>query len=330
MSKKVVVTGGAGYIGSHTLVDLFLNGYEPIVVDNFSNSSIKNIEGVEELIQQKLKVYNLNCCDYSLFKEVFESEKNITALIHFAALKSVEESLKKPALYFDNNVKSLEIALALCKEYKVNNFVFSSSCTIYGQAKELPVVETTPFGKPESPYAETKQKCEEILKKDFVSSVSLRYFNPIGSHHSGLIGDRSRDNPANLLPIITRVAAKKQEKLLVFGGDYNTHDGTCVRDYIHVADLASSHVKSIQYLEENSGKHVFNIGTGFGYSVLDILKAFSESNNIEVPYEIVERRGGDIEQIYADTSLAQKKLKWSARTSLKTAVRDAWNWELMK
>lgn len=330
MKNKVIVTGGAGYIGIHTIVDLVENNYEPIIIDNFSNSSFKNILGAEKILNSKLKVYNIDCTQEEQVKEVFEIEKNIVSVIHFAAFKSVEESVKNPVKYKKNNIGSLQVMLNLCVKYNVKKFIFSSSCTVYGETNNQPVSEKIPFGKAQSPYAETKQTCEHILANHSINSISLRYFNPVGSHYSGLIGDRSKDQPSNLIPIITGVAIGKYEKLNVYGGDYNTPDGSCIRDYIHVTDLAKSHIKALKYLHENNGKHIFNIGTGMGYSVLEVINAFNNANNLNIRYEITSRRDGDIEQIYADSSLAKKELNWDAKITIEKAMKDAWNWELNK
>lgn len=328
--KKIIVTGGLGYIGSHTVVELVSAGFEPIIIDNLSNTSIQNLKGVEQLLGKKVAFHQLDCTDEVEIDTLFSQFNEVVGLIHFAAYKSVEESVQKPDKYYSNNVGSMEVLLSCCKKYKIDNFIFSSSCTVYGQPEVLPVTESTPFLKAFSPYGHTKQLCEELLEKTDIDSVSLRYFNPIGSHPCGLIGDRSGDNPSNLVPIITQVAAKKRESLLIFGDDYSTDDGSCVRDYIHVRDLALSHVKAIQYLFQNKGKSVFNVGTGKGVSVLEAIAAFEEANSINIPYKITDRRDGDIEQIYAATEKAEKELNWRAEITLEQAMKDAWNWELNK
>ncbi len=325
--RKILVTGGAGYIGSHTVVELTSAGYTPILVDNLCNTSIQNIEGIEKITGNKIKWHNTDCTDKVGMDKVFSEEGTIEGAIHFAAYKSVEESSQNPQKYYDNNIGSLKVLLECMRKYKVKNIIFSSSCTVYGMPDVLPVAENAPFKKAESPYGETKQICEGILKNDTCNSVALRYFNPIGSHFSALIGDCSADRASNLVPIITEVAIGKRKKITIFGNDYNTPDGTCVRDYIHVVDLAKSHVKAMDFLINNPGKHAFNVGTGIGVSVLDAIKAFEKTNNLIINYSIGPRRIGDIEQIYANGSLVQVKLGWEAKESLEEAMRSAWDWE---
>ncbi len=328
--KKILVTGGAGYIGSHTVVELVKEGYTPIIVDNLCNTSTQNIEGIEQIIGNKIKWHNTDCTDKAAMDKVFAEEGTIEGTIHFAAYKAVEESVQNPQKYYDNNLGSLEVLLQCMEENNVKNIIFSSSCTVYGMPDILPVDESAPFKKAESPYGETKQICESMLKKDTCNSVALRYFNPIGSHSSALIGDCSADKPSNLVPIITEVAIGKREKITVFGDDYNTPDGTCIRDYIHVVDLAKSHVKAMNFLIKNSGKHAFNVGTGIGISVLEAIKVFEESNNLTINYSIGPRRDGDIEQIYANGSLVKSKLGWEAKETLEQAMKSAWGWEKSK
>ena len=325
--RKILVTGGAGYIGSHTVVELITAGYTPIIVDNLCNTSTQNIEGIEKIIGNKIKWHNVDCTDKKTMDKVFSEEGTIEGAIHFAAYKAVEESVQNPQKYYDNNMGSLEVLLKCMQENEVKNIIFSSSCTVYGMPDVLPVTEDAPFKKAESPYGETKQICEGMLKDDTCNSVALRYFNPIGSHPSALIGDCSADRPSNLVPIITEVAIGKREKITVFGDDYNTPDGTCIRDYIHVVDLAKSHVKAMDFLIKNPGKHAFNVGTGIGVSVLDAIKAFEKTNNLSINYSIGPRRDGDIEQIYANGSLVQVKLGWEAKESLEQAMKSAWDWE---
>ena len=327
---KILVTGGAGYIGSHTVVELIKSGHTPVIVDNLCNTSTKNIDGIEKLIGTKVKWHNVDCTDKPAMKKVFAEEKDVKGTIHFAAYKAVEESVQNPKKYYDNNMGSLKVLLQCMQENDVKNIIFSSSCTVYGMPDLLPVDENAPFKKAESPYGETKQICESMLKKDTCNSVALRYFNPIGSHSSALIGDCSADKPSNLVPIITEVAIGKREKITVFGDDYNTPDGTCIRDYIHVVDLAKSHVKAMNFLIKNSGKHAFNVGTGIGVSVLEAIKVFEESNNITINYTIGPRRDGDIEQIYANGSLVKSKLGWEAKETLQQAMKSAWEWEKSK
>ena len=328
--RKILVTGGAGYIGSHTVVELTAAGYTPIIVDNLCNTSTQNIEGIEKIIGNKIKWHNTDCTDKVGMDKVFTEEGTIEGAIHFAAYKAVEESVQNPQKYYDNNMGSLEVLLQCMQENEVKNIIFSSSCTVYGMPDFLPVTEDAPFKKAESPYGETKQICEGMLKDDTCNSVALRYFNPIGSHSSFLIGDCSADKASNLVPIITEVAIGKREKITVFGDDYNTPDGTCIRDYIHVVDLAKSHVLAMDFLINNPGKHAFNVGTGIGVSVLDAIKAFEKTNNLSINYSIGPRRDGDIEQIYANGSLVKAKLGWEAKESLEKAMKSAWDWEKLK
>jgi UDP-glucose 4-epimerase len=328
--RKILVTGGAGYIGSHTVVELTAAGYTPIIVDNLCNTSTQNIEGIEKIIGNKIKWHNTDCTDKVGMDKVFAEEGTIEGAIHFAAYKAVEESVQNPQKYYDNNMGSLEVLLQCMQENEVKNIIFSSSCTVYGMPDFLPVTEDAPFKKAESPYGETKQICEGMLKDDTCNSVALRYFNPIGSHSSFLIGDCSADKASNLVPIITEVAIGKREKITVFGDDYNTPDGTCIRDYIHVVDLAKSHVLAMNFLINNPGKYAFNVGTGIGVSVLDAIKAFEKTNNLSINYCIGARRDGDIEQIYANGSLVKSKLAWEAKESLEKAMKSAWEWEKLK
>jgi UDP-glucose 4-epimerase len=327
---KILVTGGAGYIGSHTLVELSANNFEPIIVDNLCNTSTQNIQGAEKIIGKSIPFYNVDCTDENALNEVFEQEKNIEGAIHFAAFKSVEESVREPQKYHSNNIGSLQVLLNVMKKHNVENIIFSSSCTVYGSPDILPVSENAPFKKAESPYGETKQLCEELLNETKISSISLRYFNPIGSHESGVIGDCSSDKASNLVPIITETAIGKREQITVFGNDYNTPDGTCLRDYIHVVDLANAHVKALQYVMRNKGKSAFNIGTGNGVSVLEAIHIFEKVNNIKVNYKIGPRRAGDVEQIYSDNTLSTNELQWKAEKTLDTAMLSAWKWEQQK
>lgn len=327
---KILVTGGAGYIGSHTLVELSANNFEPIIVDNLCNTSTQNIQGAEKIIGKSIPFYNVDCTDENALNEVFEQEKNIEGAIHFAAFKSVEESVREPQKYHSNNIGSLQVLLNVMKKHNVENIIFSSSCTVYGSPDILPVSENAPFKKAESPYGETKQLCEELLNETKISSISLRYFNPIGSHESGVIGDCSSDKASNLVPIITETAIGKREQITVFGNDYNTPDGTCLRDYIHVVDLANAHVKALQYVMRNKGKSAFNIGTGNGVSVLEAIHIFEKVNKIKVNYKIGPRRAGDVEQIYSVNTLSTNELQWKAEKTLDTAMLSAWKWEQQK
>jgi len=327
---KILVTGGAGYIGSHTVVELIQEGFQPIIVDNLCNSSAKNLDGIKAITNAEVIWHNVDCTNEEEFKLVFEKEKDIVGAIHFAAYKSVEESVRLPEKYFQNNIGSLDIVLKLMKQFEVDNLIFSSSCTVYGTPDILPVTEQAPFKKAESPYGATKQKCENILQDSDVKSISLRYFNPIGSHNSGFIGDCSTDKPANLIPIICEVAKGVREKLIVNGNDYNTIDGTCVRDYIHVVDLAKSHVSALQYVLKTPKKDVLNIGTGRGLSVLEAISCFEKANNTKIDFEIGPRRDGDVAEIYSDTKKVEELLGWRAEQDVIKALQDAWNWEIKK
>ncbi|MEQ9286085.1 MAG: UDP-glucose 4-epimerase GalE [Cyclobacteriaceae bacterium] len=336
MQEKVLVTGGTGYIGSHTVVELLEQGYEVVIVDDLSNSKIEVLDKIETIAGKKPKFYEFNLCDADKLKACFEAEGNIGSIIHFAASKAVGESVEKPLLYYNNNIVSLINLLEMMKAYNVPNIVFSSSCTVYGQPEKLPVTEDTPYQPAESPYGNTKQICEEILKDTSrayseIKTIALRYFNPVGAHESALIGELPLGVPANLVPFITQTAAGLREQLSVFGSDYNTPDGTAVRDYIHVVDLAKAHVVALDRLlsEKNkSGFEFFNIGTGNGYSVLETIKTFEKVNDIKVNYKLVDRRPGDIEQIYADTSFANKELGWKAEKGLDEMMSSAWKWQL--
>tara|TARA_B100001057_G_scaffold495075_1_gene593224 strand:- start:3239 stop:4243 length:1005 start_codon:yes stop_codon:yes gene_type:complete len=331
MRKKILVSGGAGYIGSHTVVELFLSGYMPVIIDNLCNTTIRNVNGINKILKTSIPFYNIDCTDYDKMSDFFLKNNDINAFIHFAAYKSVEESIKDPEKYYRNNIGSLEVILKCLSKCNLKNLIFSSSCTVYGMPDILPVDENSPFKKAESPYAETKQICEDLIRKDtLVNSVSLRYFNPIGSHDSGLIGDCSSDNASNLVPIVTEVACGIRDKLIVNGNDYNTHDGTCVRDYIHVQDLAVAHVKALDYLLDNKVKDFFNVGTGKGLSVLDIINEFQEANELKLNYVIGPRRAGDVEKIYSDGEKIKNILGWKAKRNTKEALISAWNWQISK
>lgn len=328
--KKILVTGGAGYIGSHTVVELIKNSYEPIIIDNLSNSSENNINGIEKITNSKIRWYNINCINLSDMDKVFKKEKNIAAVMHFAAYKSVEESIINPEKYFNNNITALEVVLSCMEKNNIKNIIFSSSCTVYGSAENIPVNEQTPLKKAESPYGETKQIGEKLVLQEKINSIILRYFNPIGTHHSNLIGDYSKDKPSNLVPILAENAIGKRKTFKVYGNNYNTKDGTCIRDYIHVVDLAKSHVAAINYLLKKPAKYVFNIGTGIGRSVLEIINDFEKVNNIKLNYSFGKRRQGDIEQIFTKINLAKKILKWEAKESLEEALKSEYDWQIHK
>lgn len=330
--KNVLVTGGLGFIGSHTCVELLDKGYNVIVVDNLSNSHANVRDKIEEISGRKIGFINHDLTDFNSVKSVFR-ENSIDSIIHFAAFKAVGESVENPLLYYNNNLVSLINLLEMCKKHKVNQFIFSSSCTVYGQPEKLPVTEESPKQPAESPYGNTKQIGEEIIE-DFGKSIeefkaiSLRYFNPTGAHKSTLIGELPLGIPSNLVPFITQTAAGIREKLSVFGGDYNTPDGTCIRDYIHVVDLAKAHVSALEYSEQmNENYEFFNVGTGKGNSVLEVIKSFESITGLSLNYEIVERRSGDIEKIYADTKKVNQVLGWEATLGLDEMMRSAWEWQ---
>ena len=333
-AEKILVTGGAGFIGSHTIVSLIESGYDPIILDNFSNSERSVLANLEEIVGRPVSFYEGNCCDEDILKEVFSKEKNIFGVIHFAAYKAVGESVAQPLSYYENNVGSLVALLKTMNAFGVINFVFSSSCTVYGQPDKLPVTEETASKKAESPYGNTKKVCEDIIK-DHVKSqprfngISLRYFNPIGAHSSSLIGELPIGVPSNLIPFITQTAAGLREKLTVFGSDYNTEDGTCVRDFIHVMDLADAHVKAIDHMKasDSSGYKTFNVGTGNGNTVLEVIQAFEKVAGQKLNYEMGARRPGDVEQIYANVDKANKQLNWHAKRTLNESIESAWNWQ---
>jgi UDP-glucose 4-epimerase len=325
---NILVTGGAGYIGSHTCVALLEAGHEVIVADNLCNSKVESLDKVKKITNKDLIFYQIDVTDEKAVETIFNNH-DINGVIHFAGLKAVGESVEKPLTYYYNNIVSTMILAKACLKYGVDKFVFSSSATVYGDNK-VPFVETMELLPTTNPYGETKAMSERILtdiaKANPTFSVSLlRYFNPVGAHESGLIGEAPNGIPNNLMPYVTQVAKGKLEKLRVFGNDYPTVDGTGVRDYIHVVDLAEGHVAALENLTE--GVHVYNLGTGKGTSVLELVKAFEEANDIEVPYEIVDRRPGDIASCYADASKAMKELGWTAKRDLIAMCRDAWRFE---
>mgnify|MGYP001810078413 FL=1 len=332
---KILVTGGTGYIGSHTVVELQNEGFEVVIVDNLSNSNIDVLNGIEKITGIRPAFENIDCVDYVSMDRMFEKHSNIEAIIHFAASKAVGESVEKPLLYYRNNMVSLINLLQLMPIHKVKNFVFSSSCTVYGQPDVLPVTEDAPIKPAMSPYGNTKQVGEEIIRDTIhanpcYQSVILRYFNPIGAHASAEIGELPNGVPNNLLPFVTQTAIGLRKQLQVFGDDYNTPDGSCIRDYIHVVDLAKAHVIAVKRLLDNAVKspvETFNLGTGRGLSVLEILETFEKVNGIKVPYKIVGRREGDIEKVWADPAYANNVLGWTATETVEETLRSAWVWE---
>ncbi len=331
----VLVSGGTGYIGSHTAVELINEGYEVVIIDNLSNSTKDSLDGIEKITGVRPKFEEFDLCDASKVKQFFSTYTDVKAIIHFAASKAVGESVEKPLLYYKNNLWSLINLLSAMAENNVSNLVFSSSCTVYGQPEILPVTEDAPIQTALSPYGNTKQICEEIIRDTIAAisslkAISLRYFNPVGAHPSALIGELPIGVPANLVPFITQTAIGLRDQLKVFGNDYNTPDGTCVRDYIHVVDLAKAHVVAIKRLLEDKNKNnyeVFNIGTGNGNTVLDIIKTFEKVSGVKLNYKIVDRRPGDIEKVWADTTYANQELGWKSESSLEETLLSAWKWE---
>lgn len=334
MKKTILVTGGTGYIGSHTTVELINNGFDVVIVDDLSNSQADVVDGIEKITGVRPHFENFNLCDLAKTDALF-AKYSIDAIIHFAAHKAVGESVNEPLKYYRNNLTSLLNLLECMKKYKVDNIVFSSSCTVYGQPDVLPVTEEAPIKKANSPYGNTKQICEEILQDSLVAVpelkiIALRYFNPVGAHPSALIGELPLGVPNNLVPFITQTAYGLRDELKVFGDDYNTPDGSCIRDYINVVDLASAHVVAISRLLENKNKknfEVFNLGTGNGVSVLEIITAFERATGQKLKYKIVGRRAGDVEQVWANTKFANEELGWKAQKSLDETLLSAWNWE---
>ena len=328
---NVLVTGGAGYIGSHTCIELLESGYGVIVIDNLCNSNPKSLDRVRELTGKEVKFYEGDVRDEALLRKIF-AENEIGCCIHFAGLKAVGESVAIPWKYYDNNLNSTLVLTKVMEDVGMKNLIFSSSATVYSGDNEMPLRETSKTGHCTNPYGWTKYMTEQILSGMAFADkqwgiVLLRYFNPIGAHKSGLIGEDPRGIPNNLMPYITQVAIGRREFLSVYGDDYDTPDGTGVRDYIHVLDLAKGHVAAVKYLEKNSGCEVFNLGTGCGYSVLDMVKAFIKVNGVDVPYKIVDRRPGDLATCYADPAKSAEVLGWKAENGLEDMVRDAWNWQ---
>lgn len=333
MKKKVLVTGGAGYIGAHTVVELINAGYEPVIIDNLSRSDRTLLEGIESITGTKPTFREADCLDEKFMNEIFQSEGPFSCVLHFAAYKSVGESVEKPLLYYENNIGSLVTVLKVMQANGVKDIIFSSSCTVYGQPDRIPVDETAPFKRAESPYGATKQMSERILEDAYETGfriVSLRYFNPIGAHPSALIGELPIGTPNNLVPYITQTAAGKREKLTIFGNDYNTPDGTNIRDFIHVVDLATGHVKAMQYLEKlppSKQYEALNLGTGKGVSVLELVNQFQKVTGVKLNYTIGARRTGDVEKVFADPGKVNAKLQWKTKYTSEDALLHAWQWE---
>jgi UDP-glucose 4-epimerase len=332
--KKILVTGGCGYIGSHTIVDLVENDFDVISVDNNSRSSARILEGVEKITGKKVKNYKVDLCNFDDTFAIFQENEDIEAIIHFAAFKSVGESVEQPLLYFENNLLSLINLLKCVQEFHIPYFVFSSSCTVYGNPDVIPVTELTPPKPAESPYGYTKQMGEQIInefsKANPSQCVLLRYFNPVGAHPSGLIGELPIGKPANLVPVITQTAIGKLPQVIVFGNDYPTRDGSCIRDFIHVCDIAHAHTLAVQFLMEgktNKRCEVFNLGTGNGVTVLEAIKAFEKVTGEKLNYVIGPRRPGDVIAIYANNDYARSQLGWETKFSLEDMLSTAWKWE---
>lgn len=334
---RILVTGGTGYIGSHTVVELMQQGYDVVIVDNLSNSNAEVLNGIEAIVGRKPDFENADCVNYVEMERIFNTYQPIDGVIHFAASKAVGESVEQPLMYYRNNIGSLLTLLEIMHVFPTKNLVFSSSCTVYGQpdAEHLPVDENAPLKKALSPYGNTKKINEDIIQDAAYADATLnatilRYFNPIGAHPSALIGELPNGVPNNLLPFVTQTAAGIRQELKVFGNDYNTPDGSCIRDYIYVVDLAKAHVKAIERMlnvPEREQVEIFNLGTGRGLSVLEIVNGFEKATGVRVPYTIVGRREGDIEQVWADPQKANNILGWSAQTPIEDVLRSAWNWE---
>ncbi|MEP7229492.1 MAG: UDP-glucose 4-epimerase GalE [Ginsengibacter sp.] len=332
--KKILVTGGCGYIGAHTLVDLIENGFEPICVDNNSKSTTSLLLGVKNITGKDVKNYKVDLCNYDDTFAVFQENTDVEGIIHFAAYKSVGESVKFPLMYFENNLFSLINILKCVKEFNISNFIFSSSCTVYGGPDEIPVTENSPLKPAESPYGATKQMGEDIVKEVTNAqnrSILLRYFNPVGAHPSAIIGELPLGKPENLVPAITQTAIGKLNKMTVYGDDYPTRDGSCVRDYIHVCDIAHAHTLALQYLIDNKNAspcEIFNLGSGNGVTVLEAIRSFEKVSGVKLNYEIGPRRPGDVIAVYANNELAKKVLGWNPGYTLDEMMATAWKWEL--
>ncbi len=336
MPEKVLITGGLGYIGSHTVVEMIEKGYEPLIIDNLSNTTVEVLDAIEKITGKRPQFEKVEMCDPEEMDRFFTANKGIKAVIHFAAALLVGESVEKPVHYYWNNLFSTINLLKSMKVHGVKNIVFSSSCTVYGNPDTLPVDEQAPFKPAASPYGNTKKMCEDILRDataaaaSDLKTISLRYFNPIGAHPTSLIGEVQHGEPHHLVPYITETAMGKRDSLKVFGGDYDTRDGSCIRDYIHVVDIAKAHVYAIERQLESKQKQdyeVFNLGTGNGVSVLEMIHAFTNATGKEINYEIRPRRPGDVEAVYADTKLANEELGWKAELSVEDMLKSAWDWE---
>lgn len=331
---KIAVTGGAGFIGSHTVVELIKAGFKPVIIDNLNNSNLNVLTGLTTITGLEVPFHKIDCNDEKAIFELFESEK-FDGVIHFAAYKAVGESVEKPLAYYENNLGSLLVLLKAMKQFQVPNFVFSSSCTVYGQPEQLPVTEDTPRLPAASPYGNTKAISEDIIRdtvtsKQGLKAIALRYFNPIGAHESAEIGELPSGVPSNLVPFLTQTAAGLRSSLTVYGNDYDTADGTCIRDYIHVVDLAKAHVKALELLDKQAEENfydVFNVGTGQGNTVLELINTFEEVTGVKLNYSIGPRRAGDVEKIYAQSDKVNNIMNWKAEKTLGEALKDAWRWQ---
>ncbi len=329
---KILVTGGAGFIGSHTVIELIAAGHRPVVVDNLSNSSREALRRAGEIAGAEIPFYEADIRDRAALEHVFVEEGPFDACIHFAGLKAVGESVEKPWEYYENNIGGTLVLVDVMRRHGCKNIIFSSSATVYGDPAEIPITESCPKGRCTNPYGQTKSMLEEILRDiqhadPAWNVVLLRYFNPIGAHPSGRIGEDPQGIPNNLMPYITQVAVGKRQELAVFGNDYPTPDGTGIRDYIHVVDLAAGHVAALQAIENRCGLAVYNLGTGHGYSVLDVVKAFEKASGVKIPYRIAPRRAGDIAECWSDPAKARKELGWKAKYDIDAMCRDSWNWQ---
>jgi UDP-glucose 4-epimerase len=334
--SKIIVTGGAGYIGSHTIIELLENtNYEVISIDNYSNSSEKTYDRIEKITNKKVKFYAVDLCDFAATEKIFQIEKEISGIIHFAAFKSVPESVANPHKYYHNNINSLLNVIELSLKYKVKNLIFSSSCSVYGNISSLPVAENTPLNKAVCPYAYTKQIGEQILEdyakvNQDLNVIALRYFNPAGAHKSGLNGEDPINPPTSLVPVITQTASGKIKQMAVYGDDYSTRDGSCIRDYVHVSDIAEAHVLALDFLVENKQNtnfDIINLGTGNGVSVFEAIESFERVTGQKLNYTLAPRREGDVEAIFSDCSKSKNVLNWKAKLSLDEMMESAWEWE---
>ena len=331
--KKILLTGGAGYIGAHTVVELVAAGYDPVIIDNFSKSDKTLLDGISRITNKPLQFVEGDCCDREFLSKLFKEHGPFSSVLHFATFKSVGESVEKPLDYYKNNVGSMLALMDTMKDNQVSDLIFSSSCTVYGQPDHIPVNEEAPFKRAESPYGATKQVCERILEDAYKTGfrvVSLRYFNPIGAHPSALLGELPVGAPNNLVPYITQTAAGVRERLTVFGNDYNTPDGTCIRDFIHVVDVAVAHVKAMEFLSKRTERNlyeVFNLGTGIGVSVLQLIQKFIKTTGVNLNYVIGPRRPGDVEKVYADPQKLNKAFNWKTQYTVEESLLHAWQWE---